>query len=144
MKTKRGTIVLHADGGARGNPGPAGAGAVVYAPNGDIVAEVSDFLGKRTNNWAEYEALIQGLLSVQKHFGNGKEVSQRVEVNLDSELIVRQMNGEYKVKNPELKKQYERVKSILNSFSSVSFAHVRRENNAVADKLANDAMDRGV
>jgi len=138
---KQRTITIYADGGARGNPGPAGAGAVVYAPNGEVAATVSMFLGITTNNWAEYEALIQGLAGAQALFGN--PILEHVAVKLDSELVVRQMKGEYRVKHPELKKQYARVQKLLAGFPHISFTHVRREHNAIADRLANDAMDRG-
>lgn len=134
-------ITIFTDGGARGNPGPAGAGAVVYGIDGEVVSEVSKFLGVQTNNWAEYEALICALTETKKHFG--PTVSEEVAVKMDSELIVKQMKGEYKVKHPELKKQHEKVKELLEHFSNVSFIHVRREENKIADQLANDAMDSG-
>lgn len=137
---KSGAITLFADGGARGNPGPAGAGAVVYGPDGSVIAQVSKYLGTKTNNWAEYEALIEGLRHAKEHFGT--PVEHTVQVFLDSELIVKQMKGEYKIKHPELKKQHAHVQELLSSFSHVSFAHVPREKNTVADQLANDAMDR--
>jgi len=136
----KGVITIYADGGARGNPGPAGAGSVVYDTHGAVVAEISKYLGITTNNWAEYEALIEGLSHAKKHFGN--TIDTEVQVRLDSELIVKQMKGEYKVKHPELKKQYARVQELLVSFPYISFTHVPREKNTVADQLANDAMDR--
>lgn len=135
------SYTLFADGGARGNPGPAGAGAVVYDNDQNIVGEISKFLGEKTNNWAEYEALICGLGAIKKQ---AKELSNTtVVVKLDSELIVKQMRGEYKVKHPELKKQFARVQDLIVDFAEVTFTHVPREENTVADQLANDAMDRG-
>lgn len=134
-------VVIYTDGGSRGNPGPAGAGAAIFN-NGREVASVSEFLGTRTNNWAEYEALILALETARKVVPaiEGKTVS----VRMDSELIVKQMKGEYRVKDEELKKQHARVKSVLTEhYGSVSFAHVRREKNERADELANEAMDRG-
>ncbi len=131
-------VTIFTDGGARGNPGPAGAGAVVYEGASEV-ATVSQFLGKQTNNWAEYEALILGLKAATD-FYKGKKLS--ADVYMDSELIVKQMKGEYKVKNPELKKQYARASKIItDNFSLVSFKHVVRELNARADELANHAMD---
>lgn len=135
------SIVIYTDGGSRGNPGPAGAGAVIYK-DGIEIAHVSKFLGVRTNNWAEYEALI--LVLEVAHRVLGSPVSTEVEVRMDSELIVKQMKGEYRVKDPELKKKHERVRLIiLESFPRIAFTHVPREQNKVADKYANDAMDRG-
>lgn len=131
-------IVIYTDGGARGNPGPAGAGAAIYK-NGKEVAHVSKFLGKQTNNIAEYEALILALKAAVKKLGSPLK---GVLVRMDSELIVRQMKGEYRVKNIELKKQHERVRRLLDmAFPDVRFEHVRREENTRADALANEAMD---
>lgn len=134
-------ITIFTDGGARGNPGPAGAGAAIYKGEKEI-GSVSKFLGKQTNNWAEYEALRLALETAHKLLGS--PVTHQVTVKMDSELIVKQMKGEYKVKDPELKKQNERVRLlILESFPNIEFVHVRREMNKRADELANDAMDRG-
>ncbi|MFQ5540680.1 MAG: ribonuclease HI family protein [Candidatus Paceibacteria bacterium] len=130
-------IVIYTDGGARGNPGPAGAGAVIYR-DGEEVAYVSEFLGRQTNNWAEYEALRLALVAAAP-FAKGHTVC----VFMDSELIVQQMNGKYRVKDAELKKQYARVRELIEvSYPDISFEHVRREANARADELANNAMDR--
>ena len=132
-------ISIYTDGGARGNPGPAGAGAVILK-GGKEVGHVSKYLGEQTNNFAEYEALILALDKAAKLF---KSPLEAVTVYMDSELIVKQMKGEYRVKNPELKKQHERVRLlIMKSFPSITFEHVRREKNTVADQYANDAMDR--
>lgn len=134
-------LVIYTDGGSRGNPGPAGAGAAIYR-NDVEVATVSQFLGEQTNNWAEYEALILGL-DAAKPFLEGQNME--VEVRMDSELIVRQMNGEYKVRDPDLKLQHARVRDILSdNFFNIEFKHVRREDNERADELANIAMDEGV
>ena len=133
-------VTIFTDGGARGNPGPAGAGAVVYKGK-KKVAEVSEFLGIQTNNWAEYEALILALEAARKTLE--KKVPD-VAVKMDSELIVKQMQGEYRVKHPELKTQYQRARRLIEeSFPNISFTHIPREKNYEADQLANDAMDRG-
>ena len=135
-----GEVVIYTDGGARGNPGPAGAGAVVIEEGRDV-ATVSKFLGVQTNNWAEYEALILALEAAHRHVENLREKS--VAVNMDSELVVKQMRGEYRVKDRGLKLQHARVRALLEKhFGSVSFSHVRREYNERADELANHAMDR--
>lgn len=133
------SIIIYTDGGARGNPGPAGAGASIQK-DGVEIASVSKFLGRQTNNWAEYEALILALEEARQRVG--APVTEPVTIRMDSELIVKQMKGEYRVKDPELKKQYVRVQSLLTDhFSSVHFEHVRRAHNSRADALANNAMD---
>jgi len=136
-------FTIHADGGARGNPGPAGAGAMIRDELGNSVASVSQFLGKRTNNFAEYEAVILAFETLAKLVPAGKRRSTEVVVKMDSELVVKQMRGEYKVKHPVLKGQYARLASLAATFGRVSFTHVPRAQNSDADALANEAMDRG-
>jgi ribonuclease HI len=134
-------ITIFTDGGSRGNPGPAGAGAAIYKGEKEI-GSVSKFLGTQTNNWAEYEALILALETTHRLLGS--PVTSLVTIKMDSELIVKQMRGEYKVKNPDMKIKHQRVKElILESFPKIEFVHVRREYNKRADELANEAMDRG-
>jgi ribonuclease HI len=135
-------FTIHADGGARGNPGPAGAGAVVRDEYGVIVASVSKFLGHQTNNFAEYEAVILAFDALAKLVPVIEHETTEVSVKLDSELIVKQMRGEYKVKNPVLKEQHARLAQIAAAFGTISFIHIHREENADADALANEAMDR--
>jgi len=132
------SVVIYTDGGARGNPGPAGAGVVIY-DGVKKIAEVKKFLGERqTNNWAEYEALVIALTEAKKH-GLGKKP---VEIRMDSELIVKQMNGEYQVKEETLWPQYMKVHNLLvANFENVKFVHVRREENKEADALVNEALD---
>ena len=135
-------ITIFTDGGSRGNPGPAGSGAVVYDGKNKI-AEVSEFLGTQTNNFAEYEALLLALEAARTELGS--PIAQPVTVKMDSELIVRQMTGIYKVKDPTLKLKFNEAKSMIKeSFPQIQFVHIRREFNSEADQLANDAMDRGV
>jgi len=128
------TATLRSDGGARGNPGPAGAGFVIEV-DGRIVCSGGRYLGEVTNNVAEYEALIWGLENVSALGHTG------VHVFADSELMVKQLNGAYKVKNAGLKPLYQRAKAILRTFESTHIAHVRREDNKAADLMANEAMD---
>ncbi len=133
-------ITIFTDGGSRGNPGPAGSGAVIYQ-DGVEIGHVSKYLGIQTNNFAEYEALILALETTHKLLGS--PVSEPVTVKMDSELIVKQMKGEYKVKHPELKKKHEKVRLlIMEAYPKIKFVHVPREENKVADQYANDAMDR--
>ena len=136
-------FTIHADGGARGNPGPAGAGAVIRDGLGNTVGSVSQFLGERTNNYAEYEAVILAFEALTKLVPSEERDSTTVAVKLDSELIVKQMTGEYKVKHPDLKVQKDRLAQVAAAFGTVSFTHVPREQNTEADELANAAMDRG-
>lgn len=135
-------FTIHADGGSRGNPGPAGAGAVVRNELGEIVGSVSEYLGVRTNNYAEYEAVIQALKKVHT-LAEGKLASTTVMVKMDSELVVKQMNGIYKVKHPDMQAQSARLKELAAPLGLISFAHVPRAQNSDADALANEAMDRG-
>lgn len=136
-------FTLYADGGARGNPGHAGAGAVVFDDLGNRVIEISDYVGETTNNVAEYEALLRGLKALLKEFGEEHVRTVGVAINMDSELVIKQMKGEYKVKHPNLIPRYLEVKNLLaRHFGNVTFAHVRREQNKDADELANRAMDR--
>jgi len=126
---------LRTDGGARGNPGPGGAGFVIEDASGQIVRRGGRFLGSVTNNVAEYEALIWGLETALDHG------VARLRVCADSELVVRQMNGVYRVKNEGLKPLFARAQKLLRRFESAEIVHVRREQNGAADELANIAMD---
>ncbi len=136
-------ILIHTDGGARGNPGPAGVGAVIADADGKKLAEVSEYIGEATNNFAEYEALIRALLKAKELFGE-KLRDMDVEARLDSELVVRQLEGAYKVRDASLKEQFAKLARMrLEDFPSISFTHVRREQNADADALVNKAIDSG-
>lgn len=137
-------FTLYADGGSRGNPGPAGAGAVVFDSLGKRVLEVADYLGVATNNIAEYEAVLRGLTKLRDEFLPEHLNSAKVTVKMDSKLVVEQLKGNYKVKHPNLVPRYLEVKNIVaRSFPNIEYVHVRRELNKDADELANRAMDRG-
>ena len=126
---------LYTDGGARGNPGPAGIGARLLTAAGDVVEELADFIGTATNNVAEYQALIAGLeIALDRGV-------QRLDVFLDSELVVRQVSGQYKVKDVGLKPLHRQACLLLSRFHEVDVKHVRREQNADADALVNRAID---
>jgi ribonuclease HI len=135
-------FILYADGGSRGNPGPSGAGALVKDEEGVQVVTVSEFLGNTTNNIAEYTALLRALEGLEQLLGVSSSGAS-VEARLDSQLVVRQMNGEYKIKHPNIVPLAAKVKEVVRAFRSVSFVHVYREDNTEADALANEAMDRG-
>lgn len=136
-------FTIHAYGGARRNPGPAGAGAVIRDEFGVSVASVSKFLGHQTNNFAEYEAVILAFEALMELVPLIEHDATEVAVKLDSELVVKQMNGLYKVRNPTLREQKARLAQVASAFGTVSFTHVPREENSDADALANTAMDRG-
>ena len=127
---------IHVDGGARGNPGPAGAGVTISDNQGNLVFEAAYFLGRQTNNTAEYEAVIRALRQATNLD------AQTVTVYSDSELLVRQITGEYQVKSPRLTGLYQQVQTLLLKVPCWSIRHVRREENSRADELANLAMDR--
>ncbi|MRS11454.1 MAG: ribonuclease HI family protein [Actinobacteria bacterium] len=127
--------IVHTDGGARGNPGPGGAGMVLRGPSGSIVARGGAFLGSVTNNVAEYEALLWGLRAALD------AGAKRLVVKADSELVVKQLRGEYRVKNEGLKPLFTAAQGLRRGFDEVAFVHVPREENAEADALANAAMD---
>ena len=134
---------IHGDGGSRGNPGPAGAGAMIRDEFGSSVGAVSKFLGIRTNNFAEYEAVILACEELLKIVPKEEWSKTEVTIKMDSELVVKQMNGVYKIKHPVMKEQCARLIHITTAFGKVTFVHVRRAENSDADALANEAMDRG-
>jgi ribonuclease HI len=129
-------FTLEFDGGSRGNPGPAGTGSVVRAADGTAVVTLGRFIGRATNNVAEYKALITAMKEALK-LG-----ARKVIIRGDSELIVRQMTGQYRVKNPDLRDLYDEAQHILHEFDEAKFEHNLRHKNELADKLANLAMDR--
>ncbi len=131
-------LIIRTDGGSRGNPGPSGIGVVIEdATTGEILEEHAKFLGRMTNNQAEYLAAILGL---ERAVALG---AHEVEVLADSELLVKQANGEYRVKNIELQVRFRELKRLERQIQRVQYRHVRRELNTAADALANRAMDEG-
>ena len=131
-------LIAHSDGGARGNPGPAGYGVVIKDETGAKVAEFSEYLGHQTNNFAEYQGLIAALEYALQH---GPKALKLIS---DSELLVRQIKGIYKVKNATLQDLHGRAKELIAQLEWFSIGHALREHNQDADRLANDAMDRGM
>lgn len=131
-------LVAHSDGGARGNPGPSGYGVVIKDESGRKVAALSEYLGHQTNNFAEYQGLIAALEYALKH---GPKALKLIS---DSELLVRQIKGLYKVKNATLQDLHARAKELIKQLDWFSIGHALREHNQEADRLANEAMDRGM
>lgn len=128
-------LVLRTDGASRGNPGHAAAGVVIETPEGAPVAQGKQYLGVMTNNQAEYRALILGLKSVAHY------QPARVSVYMDSELVVKQMRGEYKVRDAALEPLWREARALAEALPEVTFTHVLRGKNARADRLANEALD---
>ncbi|MBL8030365.1 MAG: ribonuclease HI family protein [Candidatus Doudnabacteria bacterium] len=133
-------LFINTDGGSRGNPGPAGIGAIVKDEKGSILLEIGEFIGETTNNQAEYRALLRALKGVSE-IADLETSSLDLEIRMDSELIVRQMQGRYKIKDLGLKPVAEEVLKLCKNFRSVNFSHVPREQNKEADKLVNMALD---
>jgi len=129
-------LVLHVDGGARGNPGPAAIGVVVSDPDGDVLETFSDTIGEATNNVAEYRALLRGLELAAEHG------AREVRVINDSELVARQLTGAYKVKHAAMQELHGQAMALLRGFDAWSIESVPRARNAEADRLVNEALDR--
>ena len=130
-------LVAHIDGGARGNPGPAGYGVALEDQDGRRVAGLSQYLGHRTNNFAEYSGLLAALDYALAHGPKALKVIS------DSELMVRQIKGVYKVRNAALRELYDKAQQLIRQLEWFEIGHVLRESNREADRLANEAMDRG-
>lgn len=133
--TAPGTLIVHVDGGARGNPGPAAIGVVVSEPDGTVIDEVAERIGVATNNVAEYRALLRG---IERAAALGASTLQLIN---DSELVARQLTGAYKVKHPGMKPLYEQAMAALDGFTSWTIRNVPRAQNAQADALVNAALD---
>ncbi len=127
---------LYTDGASRGNPGHASIGVYICDSENNSIKEISKYIGKQTNNYAEYSALIEGLKACLDN-----NITS-INVFMDSELIVKQLKGEYKVKNENLIPLYQQVTCLKSKFTQITFKHVQRENNKKADKLANIALDK--
>jgi ribonuclease HI len=139
-------LIINTDGGARGNPGPAGIGVVIRDENQVIIGEHKQYIGEATNNVAEYRALVLALEEAGKELGSRNYELGQAEllIRMDSELIVRQMQGKYKIKEPTLKLLAADVLKLIKHFKNVTFSHVPREQNKEADVLVNQAIDAAV
>ncbi|MFY9513892.1 MAG: ribonuclease HI family protein [Rubrivivax sp.] len=133
-------ITIHTDGGARGNPGPAAIGVMIEGPTGK--KEYGEYIGEATNNEAEYKAVIFALKKLKHLIGSVESKTSDVKIIIDSELIERQLNGEYKIKGKNLQNYFVEVWNLKSDFGSVSFGHVRREENTDADRIVNQVLDR--
>lgn len=129
-------LIIYSDGGARGNPGPAGIGVVILDEQKKVVGQISKYIGEATNNQAEYQALVMALQKA-KQLG-----AKELEIFLDSELLVKQLNHQYRVKDKDLALLFVKVYNAVLGFHKVIFKHIRREFNIQADKLVNKAIDK--
>lgn len=137
-------IIAYTDGGARGNPGPAGIGVYITDDKGSVVKEVNEFIGNSTNNFAEYQAVAKALQTLKALYGK-KTKEMAFELRMDSELVKKQLNGEYQIKEPGLVPLFIEIHNIrVSSFPHLTLTHVRREKNKEADRLVNEAIDAAV
>ena len=135
--------IIYSDGGARGNPGPAAYGFVIFDNAESVVGEQGAAIGETTNNVAEYRGVIEGLKALRARLGKQKAKAVSVEARMDSELVAKQMNGEYKVKGENIIPLFVELTNTARDFSSVAYVHVPREKNQRADGLVNEALDGG-
>ena len=134
-------IIVYTDGASRGNPGPASIGVAIYDAKGKILKEYSKAIGKATNNVAEYQAVIFGLKKIKALVGKAKIKNYSLEIRADSQLLVSQMSGKYKIKDFNIQKLFFEIWNSKIDFGNVEFKHIPREKNKLADKLANQALD---
>ena len=135
------TYIIRTDGGARGNPGPAALGAVIENDKGMVLKEVSEYIGEKTNNEAEYRAPIEALKKLRALIGKTQAKKSEVNIYADSELMVKQMNGQYKIENEKMQKFFLELWNLKLDFRKVTFQSVPREQNKAADRLVNEALD---
>lgn len=136
MSQEKSMYTVYTDGGSRGNPGPAAYGFVVYDDTGALLLEHSEYIGHTTNNQAEYQGIVAAMETLKAKGWKGV-----ISCKLDSELVVRQINGIYKMKNADLKPWLDKVKALATELGTVNFEHIYRENNKEADRLVNKALD---
>ena len=134
-------FVIHTDGGARGNPGPAAIGAVIENDKGAVIKEVSEYIGEKTNNEAEYRAPIAALKKLKALVGKAEVKQSSVQIFSDSELMVKQMTGKYKIENQNMQGFFLELWNLTIDFGEVTFTAISREQNKAADRLVNEALD---
>ena len=134
-------IVTYTDGGSRGNPGPAAIGVVICNSAGKTIKKYGEAIGKKTNNESEYAAVISALKKIKQIFGKEKTKKMSIDMNMDSEFVAKQLNGEYKIEEERMFPLFIAVWNLKMDFAKVTFSHVRREQNKEADALVNEALD---
>lgn len=136
-------LIIYTDGGARGNPGPAGIGVVIQDEKGNVIKSYGEAIGTATNNEAEYQAVIFALKKIKLLFGKEKIKQMAIEIRMDSELAVEQLSNRYKIQGENLQKRFMEIRNLLIDVGGmVSFTHVPRERNRAADRLVNEALDK--
>lgn len=135
-------IIIYTDGGSRGNPGEAAIGIVIKNERGDTIKTYGEVLGIATNNIAEYTAIVVALQKVKQLLGKERTKKTEIEFRMDSELAMKQLNGEYKIENEDLQPLFLKIWNLKFDFGKMSFKHIPREKNKEADKLVNEALDR--
>ena len=135
-------IIVYTDGGARGNPGPAAIGVVIQDAAGHTIKSYGKAIGETTNNEAEYQAAVFALQKAKALFGKKNTKAMQIEVRMDSELVMRQLSGEYKIEEERLFPYFIKIWNLKMDFGRVSFVHVPREKNRAADRLVNEALDK--
>ena len=134
-------LIIYTDGGSRGNPGPAALGVVIQDTSGKLIKEYGEALGVRTNNEAEYEAVIFALKKVKALFGKDKTKTMTLEVRMDSELVMKQLTGKYKIEEEKLFPLFIKIWNLKIDFGAITFTHIPREKNRDADRMVNIALD---
>lgn len=134
-------LIVYTDGGSRGNPGPAGIGVVICDMDGRMIKEYGEKIGVKTNNEAEYAAVIFALKKIKALFGKEKTKKMEIEMRMDSEFVASQLNGDYKVEEERMFPLFIAVWNLKMDFAKVTFSHVPREKNRAADRLVNQALD---
>ncbi len=134
-------LIIYTDGGSRGNPGPAALGVVIQDTSGKMIKEYGEALGVRTNNEAEYEAVIFALKKVKALFGKEKTKTMTLEVRMDSELVMKQLTGKYKIEEEKLFPLFIKIWNLKMDFGAITFTHIPREKNKEADRMVNEALD---
>lgn len=143
MKSAKEKLIVHTDGGSRGNPGPAAIGVVIQDEKGRTIKKYGEKLGHRTNNEAEYEAVIFALKKTKQLFGGEKAEKMHIEFRMDSELVTKQLNNEYKIEEEKLFPLFIKVHNLCMDFGKVEFNHLTRDKNREADRLLNQVLDGG-
>ncbi len=141
---KEADYIIYTDGGSRGNPGPAALGVVIKSADGSMIKEYGEYIGETTNNDAEYQAVVSALKKLRSLIGKDKAKKAIVEVNVDSELLQKQVTGQYKINDENIGKLFIQIRNLIIDYGQVEFYHVLRQNNKDADRMVNVALDKEI
>ncbi|MBI2024130.1 ribonuclease HI family protein [Candidatus Giovannonibacteria bacterium] len=142
MKTKSEKLIVYTDGGARGNPGPAALGVAIKDEKGNLIKKYGEALGIKTNNEAEYAAIVSALKKIKALYGKEKTKDMEIEMRMDSQLAQRQLSGKYKIEEEKLFPLFIKVHNLIMDFGKITFTHIGREENKDADSMVNEALDK--